>query len=58
MMVEQKKLIEKIFSTLPEPTEVRQQIAQNLQERQALRQLLRLVEKRPTANNVENRRDG
>jgi hypothetical protein len=61
MATELKRAVNNALAALPRPEEIRQRIAENLQERQLLRQLLRLVERRRQAATVihpEGRRDG
>jgi len=60
MAAERKEPIRNILATLPDQAEVRRRIAENLQERQLLRQLLRLAEQRRVVESfqTEGRRDG
>jgi hypothetical protein len=50
-MAEAKERIERCLDNLPDPKEIRQRIAENIKERQILRQLLRASEQRITLSN-------
>jgi hypothetical protein len=54
------KAVNNALAALPSREEIRQRIADNLHERQVLRQMLRLVEQRQQAApaGAEGRRDG
>ena len=52
MAVELRKPIGTVLSTLPDRDEIRRRIAENIQERQLLRQLLRLAEQRQVVESV------
>jgi len=50
MQTDLKKTLDNALAALPTQEEIRRRIAENLKERQALRQLLRLVEQRKQAS--------
>lgn len=58
-MAELRTTVNNALAALPKPEEIRRRIAENLQERQLLRQMLRLVERRQQAATLgkEGRRD-
>ena len=53
-MTELKKEIVNALLCLPEPSAIRTRIAENLQERQLLRQLLKIAETKRTASTVRS----
>ena len=59
MAADLKKAVNNALAALPSPEEVRRRIAENLQERQQLRRILKLVEqRRPSTVTREGRRYG
>jgi hypothetical protein len=53
-----KKAVTNALAALPSPEEIRRRIAENLQERQELRRLLKLVEHRSLVPDLERRPNG
>lgn len=54
MPEDSKTVVNEVLAALPSPAEIRRRIAENHQERQLLRQLLKLAEQRA---NTEGHRD-